>query len=112
MWIGTAETGQPNDVYSSNDNGVDFASKGMQSPTIWWKSGQGRADERAARLHHRLPGRGHPPDGGQMPPTAHFLRTDDDGAHWTPSPLTGVEFGSTPIVLVAAVDPANADVVY
>ena len=25
-----------------------------------------------------------------MSPTAHVLRSDDDGAHWTPSPLADV----------------------
>jgi hypothetical protein len=112
VWIGTAESGQPNDVYSSNDNGANFASKGMQSPTIWWKAVK-VAPSNAQRVYisgYQVAGT--QPDGGQMPPTAHFLRSDDDGAHWTPSPLTGVMFGPTPIVLAAAVDPANPDVVY
>ena len=38
MWVGTAESGQPNDIYMSMDNGVTFTSRGMQSSTIWWKS--------------------------------------------------------------------------
>src|SRR5258706_8162143 len=38
IWVGTAESGAPNDVYASSDNGMTFHSKGMQSPTIWWKS--------------------------------------------------------------------------
>ena len=40
------------------------------------------------------------PDGGQMQPTAHLFRTDNDGGLWTESPLAGVQYGSTPIVLV------------
>jgi hypothetical protein len=112
VWIGTAESGQPNDVYSSSDNGATFVSKGMQSPTIWWKAVK-VAPTNAQRVY--ISGyqvAGPLPDGGQMPPTAHFLRSDDDGAHWTESPMTGVMMGPTPIVLASAVDPANPDVVY
>ncbi len=112
IWMGTAESGQPNDIYSSTNNGTDFTSKGMQSPSIWWKSVK-VAPSSAQRVYisgYQVAGA--LPDGGQMPPTAHLLRSDDDGAHWTPSPLTGVMYGSTPVVIVAAVDPQNADLLY
>ncbi|MBV8763087.1 MAG: hypothetical protein JO257_37720 [Deltaproteobacteria bacterium] len=112
VWIGTAESGQPNDVYSSTNNGAEFASKGMQSPSIWWKSVK-VAPSNAQRVY--IAGyqvAGPLPDGGQMPPTAHVLRSDNDGTSWTPSPLTGVMYGSTPVVIVAAVDPQNADEVF
>jgi hypothetical protein len=113
VWVGTAESGQPNDVYSSTNNGAEFASKGMQSPSIWWKSVK-VAPTNAQRVYiagYQVAGMA--PDGGQLPPTAHVLRSDDDGAHWTPSPLTGVMYGSSaPIVIIGAVDPANQDIVY
>jgi len=112
VWIGTAESGQPNDVYSSTNNGGEFVSKGMQSPSIWWKSVK-VAPSNAQRVYiagYQVAGAA--ADGGQLPPTAHVLRSDDDGAHWTPSPLTGVMYASTPIVYVDAVDPTNPDVVY
>jgi hypothetical protein len=112
VWVGTATSGAANDIYSSNDNGATFQSRGMTSPTIWWKS---------VKVAHSNPSRvyiagyqvaGVLPDGGQMSPTAHFLRSDDDGAHWTDSAMAGVMFGSLPLVLVAAVDRHNPDVVF
>ena len=112
VWIGTAESGGTNDVFSSTDNGATFTSRGMQSPSIWWKAVK-VAPSNAQRVYiagYQVAGT--LPDGGQMPPTAHILRSDDDGAHWTPSPLAGVMYGSTPIVIINAVDPANPDIVY
>jgi len=112
VWTGTAESGQPNDVYSSTDNGATFTSRGMQSPSIWWKSVK-VAPTNPQRVYiggYQVAGMA--ADGGQMSPTAHVLRSDDDGAHWTPSPLTGVTYGSTPIVIIGAVDPRNQDIVY
>lgn len=38
IWIATAETGKPNDIFSSKDGGATFSSRGMLSPTIFWKS--------------------------------------------------------------------------
>ncbi len=104
VWVGTAETGQPNDVYLSSDNGVTFSSLGLQSATIYWKSARTAATNmaRAYVSGYEL-----------MPqPTAHVMRTDNLGGTWTPSPLAGVQYGSPPVVLIAAVDPSNADIVY
>jgi uncharacterized protein (TIGR03382 family) len=112
VWVGTAESGQPNDVFRSTDNGVTFASRGMLSPTIWWKSVK-VAPSNPQRVYiagYQVAGT--LPDGGQMAPTAHLLRSDDDGANWTPSPMAGVVFGATPIVYVDVVDPQNPDVIY
>jgi hypothetical protein len=112
VWIGTAESGGTNDVFSSTDNGANFTSRGMQSPSIWWKAVK-VAPSNAQRVYiagYQVAGTA--ADGGQLPPTAHILRSDDDGAHWTPSPLTGVKYGSTPIVIINAVDPTNPDIVY
>jgi hypothetical protein len=112
VWIGTAESGGTNDVFSSTDNGANFTSRGMQSPSIWWKAVK-VAPSNAQRVYiagYQVAGTA--ADGGQLPPTAHILRSDDDGVHWTPSPLTNVKYGSTPIVIVNAVDPTNPDIVY
>jgi hypothetical protein len=52
-------------------------------------------------------------DDGGVGPRAHLAHSDDDGAHWTESPLAGVMYGgASPIVIVAAVDPQNADTIY
>ena len=110
VWVGTATSGQPNDVFVSTDNGSTFASRGMLSPTIWWKSVK-VAPSRAQRVYitgYEVAGTG---SGGMMP-IAHLFASDDDGATWTPSQLAGVQTASTPVVLVEAVDPRNADVLY
>ena len=103
VWVGTAESGQPNEVYLSSDNGVTFNALGLISATIFWKSLRA-APTNMARAYV---------SGYEVAlPTAHILRTDNMGGMWLPSPLANVQYGSTPILLVAAVDPANADLVY
>src|SRR5205823_1278249 len=95
---------KPNDIFMSADHGVTFASRGMLSPTIWWKSVK-VAPSRPQRVYVT---------GYQVAPApaAHLFTSDDGGGHWTESALAGVQLGSTPIVLAAAVDPANPDLVY
>jgi hypothetical protein len=105
IWVGTAESGKPNDVFVSADNGSTFSSRGVLSSTIWWKSVR-VAPSNAMRVY--IAGY----EVGGATPVAHLLRSDDDGEHWTRSPLTGVTFGSTPIVLAVAVDPTNQDIVF
>jgi hypothetical protein len=109
VWVATAESGRPNDVYRSTDGGHTFAPVGMQSPTIWWKSVKAAASDPRRVYISGYQVAGTAPDGGAMPPTAHVLRSDDAGGAWTPSPLTGVAFGTTPIVYVSAVDPTHPD---
>ncbi len=111
VWAATANSGSPNDVYRSTDNGATFTPSGLASPTIWWKS-LAVAPSRAARIYatgYQVSGT--LPDGGPIPPTTHLEISDDTGAHWQDSPLTGVQFGAMPLVYVLAVDPANPDVV-
>ena len=103
VWVGTAESGQPNDIYASTDNGVTFVAAGLRSATIFWKSVRA-APTNLARAYI---------SGYEVAtPTAHVMRTDNMGSTWTASPLAGVQFGSTPVVRVIAVDPADADVAY
>jgi MYXO-CTERM domain-containing protein len=104
VWVGTSESGKPNDVYRSTDNGTSFQHAGMQSPTIFWKSIKiARSDPRRIYI-----------TGYQVAPAplAHLLHSVDDGAHWIESPLANVMFGSTPLVYAMAVDATNADVVF
>ena len=103
VWVGTAESGQPNEVYLSSDNGVTFNALGLNSSTIFWKSLRA-APSNLARAYV---------SGYEVaPPTAHILRTDNMGGMWTPSPLTNVVYGSTPLLLIMAVDPTNSDIVF
>ncbi len=113
LWVATAESARANDVYRSTDNGLTFAPRNLASPTIWWKSIKvSRSNaERVYVAGYQVAGV--QPDGGQSPPTAHLLRSNDAGETWTELPLVNdpptLKFGSTPIVLVSAVDPSLPD---
>ncbi len=104
VWVGTAISGAPNEVYVSHDAGASFAPVGLQSPTIFWKSVR-VAPSNLARVYA---------SGYEIAkkPTAHLELTSDGGHTWTASPLAGVSFGGTPIVLVAAIDPRAPDTLY
>ncbi len=104
VWIGTAETAGVNDVLVSKDNGATFESRGMRSPEKWWKSvAVAPSDpQRVYITGYQVAGA----------PTAYFYRSPDGGAAWTPSPLAGVLYATTPVLRVRAVDPANPEVVY
>jgi photosystem II stability/assembly factor-like uncharacterized protein len=112
VWVATADSGRPNNVYRSTDNGVTFAPRGMLSQAIWWKSVV-VAPSRARRVY--LTGyqvAGALPDGSTAQPTAHVAISDDAGARWAESPLAGVAFGMTPVVHVVAVDRTSPDTVF
>lgn len=104
VWVATAESGKPNDVFRSTDNGASFTAAGLASPTIWWKS-IAIPPERAKRVYVT----GYQVAGAA---TTSFEITDDGGAHWTRSHLAGVRFGPTPLVYAVAVDRTDPDVVY
>ncbi|HLL24661.1 MAG TPA: hypothetical protein VK427_21160, partial [Kofleriaceae bacterium] len=38
VWVATAESAAPNNVFRSTDNGATFAPKNLASNTVWWKS--------------------------------------------------------------------------
>lgn len=110
VWVATAESAAPNNVYRSTDNGATFAARGMLSPTVWWKSVKVAPSD---------------PDvvyvaGYQVAgtPTARLYRSADAGGAWTEHPLFGeqrdpptMRFGATPIVLVSAIDPKDPNTV-
>ncbi|HSK03016.1 MAG TPA: hypothetical protein VK932_17315, partial [Kofleriaceae bacterium] len=113
VWVATADSGRPNNVYRSTDGGETFAPRGLGSPAIWWKSVKvAPADPRRIYATGYQVAGPPLPDGRPQPPAAHFRRSDDAGARWTPSPLDGVAVGGTPIVHAIAVDPARPDVVF
>jgi len=112
VWVATADSGRPNDVYRSTDGGRTFAPRNLRSPTIWWKSVKvAPSDARRVYVTGYQVASPTLPDGGQGTPLAHLRRSDDAGARWTPSPLANVRVGASSIVYAAAVDPANPDVV-
>ena len=105
VWVATADSGKPNDVFRSTDGGATFAPRGMASPVIWWKS-LVVAPSDAMRVYV---------SGYQVAdpsPAAHLFSTANGGQSWTEAPLTGVQLGGTPVVMVAAVDPADPQHVY
>ena len=104
VWLGTATTGAPNDIYSSLDNGASFQSRGMLSPSIWWKSVK-VAPSNLAFVY--ITGYQVAPS-----PTAFFYHTVNGGMQWTPSTLTNVMYASTPVLRVKAVDPVDPNVAY
>lgn len=112
LWVGTSDNGIPNELFASTDGGATFAARGPLAPTIFWKSIK-VAPSRLARIYatgYQLTGTA--PDGGQLPPSAHAFRSDDDGATWTELALTGVTLAPTPIVVALAVDPRSPDLLY
>jgi hypothetical protein len=112
VWLATADSSHPNDILASTDGGHTFQSKGMLSPQIWGKSVAVAPSDpnRVYITGYQVAGTA--ADGGQMQPTAHFLRSTDDGAHWTESALAGVQVNATPTTIVAAVDPQHPEIVY
>src|SRR5262245_31828515 len=77
VWVATAESGRPNNVYRSTDGGQTFEPRNLLSQMIWWKSVQ-VAPTNAQRVYVT---------GYQVasPTSAHFLRSDDAGGQWQPS---------------------------
>jgi len=111
VWVATAESGKPNNIYRSTDNGLTFEPRSMLSPTIWWRS-VAVAPSRAQRVYAT----GYQvadtlPDGGLGTPSTHFEISDDSGANWRESPLAGVAYGTMPLVFAVGVDRTNPDVV-
>lgn len=105
VWVATAESAKPNDVYRSMDNGVTFTAMGLSSPVVWWKSIK-VAKSDPMRIYVT---------GYQVAPTAQVQvrRSDTGGQSWTTVTLPAtVKFGATPIVHVTTVDPANPDHFY
>lgn len=105
VWVATAENGKINDVYRSTDNGVTFAARGMAAPDIWWKSLL-VAPSDAARVYIA---------GYQVAtpaPLARVYTTADGGQTWKEASLAGVQLAATPLVRIAAIDPADPQRVY
>lgn len=106
IWVATADSGKPNNIYRSIDNGVTFAPRGMVSPTIWWKSVE-VAPSDPMRVYISGYEVASPSSDAMGSPRAHLLFSNDTGQNWTPVTLSGVQFGAMPVVMVAAVDPAD-----
>ncbi|MDQ3369543.1 MAG: glycoside hydrolase, partial [Myxococcota bacterium] len=104
VWVATAESAAPNNVYRSTDGGLTFAPRGLHSPTVWWKSVKvAPSDPRRVYVTgYQVAGT----------PMARLQRSDDAGGTWREQPLTSsppMKLGSTPLVLVNAIAPTDPD---
>lgn len=101
IWVATSDSMKPNDVLASADGGVTFTSRGAGLPALLWKSVV-VAPSDAMRAYV---------SGFQLVnnPTTQLFSTRDAGQHWTPAGLDGVQLGASPLVTIAAIDPANPD---
>lgn len=84
------------DVYVSRDRGATFTAEQLVLPGVSWTSIRTDGDHAYVAGHDAS--------------AAHLQRRTSTG--WTPSPLTGVAFGLTPRIRVAAVTSHEPDVVY
>lgn len=112
VWVATAESARPNDIYRSTDGARHFVPTGNQSMQIWWKSlAIARTDPmRVYATGYQVTQVGD--DGGVTGPTVHLRRTADAGAHWDELPIAPFQLGTSPLILVEAVAPTDRDVVY
>jgi hypothetical protein len=104
LWVGTTETGLPNAVFRSTDKGRTFQKMGLESSTAWWKSLK-VAPTDPMRIYVT---------GYQVAPTRQVFieKSIDGGMTWTEMPTTGIVLSSDQLVLVVAVDPTDADVLF
>ena len=112
VWVGTAESGKPNEVYESTDGAATFHPVGLMSGTTWWKSVL-VAHSDAQRIYvagYQVTQAA--PDGGAIPPQVHIFRSDNAGTSWTEEPTTDFELATSPLVLIDAVSPTDPDVLF
>lgn len=112
VWVATAESARPNDIYRSTDGARHFSPTGNQSMQIWWKSlvSARTNPQRVYATGYQVTQVGD--DGGTTPPTVHLRRTDDAGGAWTHLSIAPFQLGNSPLILVDAVSPTDPDVVF
>jgi hypothetical protein len=112
VWVATAESARPNNVFRSTDGARTFHPTDNSSTVIWWRS-IAVAPSNAQRVYvtgYQVTQTG--PDGGAIPPAVHLRRTDDGGTTWQPLPVAAYHLGTSPLILVDAVSPTNPDLVF
>lgn len=107
VWVATAETGSGNAIYRSTDDGLTFTARGALPATMAFKSVK-VAPSDPLRVYVT----GFQVSGDTTPPSAHLFRSDDGGASWTEQAITNLVLGSSPVIMLGAIDAANADILY
>jgi hypothetical protein len=102
VWAVTSDSAIPNDVLRSTDGGNTFGSAGLESATLLFDSIKvAPTDPMTAYVA-----------GYEVGSAAHLFETTDAGSDWSEAALTGVTFGETALVSIAAIDPTNAKIVF
>ncbi|MEZ4401054.1 MAG: MYXO-CTERM sorting domain-containing protein [Kofleriaceae bacterium] len=112
VWVATAESARPNDVFRSTDGARTFAPTGNRSMEIWWRS-LAVAPSDSQRVYvtgYQVTQLGD--DGGTIPPTVHLRRTDDAGTTWAQLPISDFQVGTSPLILIDAVSRFDPSVVF
>ena len=110
VWVVTADTTRTNDVFQSTDGGTTFAPRGLAPLAATWTSVKVAPSDpqRVYVSGYRLV----PPTDASSAPVAHVMVTTDGGQMWNEASLAGVQLAATPLVAIAAVDPADPQRVY
>ncbi|HVZ21479.1 MAG TPA: sialidase family protein [Vicinamibacterales bacterium] len=110
IWVASTDTSANNGVFVSTDDAASFAPRGNLPPAMWYRTVKVASAQRVYVSAYQVSGTA--PDGGQLPPSAHLFRSDDDGQTFIEQPLGGLVFAGTPLLDILAVDPTNPDLLY
>lgn len=109
LWVGTRTSGEPNDVWVSDDQGETFVSANLAEDAVWWYTLRTTPAD-----PDRLYVTGFRPVDSEAgtPPAAVLRRSDDGGQTWSDLPVDGFEFGDEIILYLLGVSPVDPDVVF
>jgi hypothetical protein len=112
IWIGSSDNTADNGLFVSTDDAQTFSPRGSLPASNWFRNIK-VAPSDAQRIYvtsYQIPSSD--PDAGQVPPSAHLYRSDNDGTTFTEMPLAGFQYGSVPQIAVKAVDLIDENIVY
>jgi len=109
--VGAADPTMPNGIFCSSDDATTFTASSGLSPTAWYQSVK-FAPSDPTRVYAVAYQISEQTDAGTRASTVALLRSDDSGESWTTEPVSTAVFGEYQNLSIAAVDPADADVVF
>ena len=112
LWAATSTGSAPNDVYVSSD-GQTFKYAGLHDDIAWWKSLRVAPGDpnRVYVSGFRVPLIGDDKEVVE-PARALLYRTTDGGATWEELPVDSFAFGAQPNLVIDAISPTDADLVF